>query len=111
VSQKENPPKYILNVLYNENNEIWVSRRSSTLIVMPNLWQTVCGKVEVGESAKEACIRETLEETGIQISYYRPQYIFNDAVFNCAVYITKLLPNEISKRTEPEKMSKWILVS
>ena len=88
-----------------------MSRRSSTLIVMPNLWQTVCGKVEVGESAKETCIRETLEETGIQISYYRPQYIFNDAVFNCAVYITKLLPNEIPKRTESEKMSKWILVS
>ena len=69
---------------------------------MPNLWQTVCGKVEVGESAKEACIRETLEETGIQISYYRPQYIFNDAVFNCAVYIINYyqmkFQNELNQR-------------
>ena len=78
---------------------------------MPNLWQTVCGKIDPGESAEKACIRETLEETGIKIPQYRLEYIFNDEVFNCNVYITKLFINEIPKRTEPEKMSKWIPVS
>ena len=74
---------------------------------MPGLWQTVCGKVEANESSINACIRETIEETGIDIDPKRPKFLFNDRTFNCDVYLTKTNPSEIPKRTEPAKMSKW----
>ena len=35
---------------------------------MYNLWQVAGGKVEQGESSKQAAIRETKEETGLTIS-------------------------------------------
>ena len=78
---------------------------------MPNLWQTICGKVELNESSINACIRETREETGIRLTNNRPIFIFNDDEFDCDVYITHLLYDEIPQHTEPTKMSRWIKIN
>ena len=76
---------------------------------MPNLWQTVCGKVEENdENSKSACIRETFEETGIKFENKDPWLIFNDSEFNCDVYITET--NQTPQHTELTKMSKWIQI-
>ncbi|CAI2182420.1 11150_t:CDS:1, partial [Funneliformis geosporum] len=49
---------------------------------MYNLWQTVCGKVEMGESLTTAMIREIDEETGIKLDKDRLEYILNDPTYN-----------------------------
>lgn len=101
-------PKYVLNILYCDD-KIWISKRDKDLKVMPRLWQTVCGKTEQEDkNSKSACIRETQEETGIQLKENEPWFVFNDPEFNCDVYITKT--QEIPRHTEPEKMSEWIQV-
>ena len=74
---------------------------------MPNLWQTVSGKIEKDEESKEACQRETFEETGIKVSEDKMKLIFNDEYFNCDVYITQIHPSQRPKRMEPTKMSGW----
>ena len=63
----QKPLKFILNVLYENKDKIWISKRSNNLKVMPRLWQTVCGKVEANEPSIEACKRETTEETGLDL--------------------------------------------
>src|ERR1044072_7842494 len=103
VDQKKLP--YILNILINQEGEIYISKRNKELKIMPGLWQTVCGKTEENESSIEACERETNEKTGLKITAKRIRKIFNDPEYNCNVYITKLLPQEDPQRTEPEKMT------
>ena len=93
-AEGKNPPKYILNMLYHNPAIIWVSKRSIEAKVMLRLWQTVCGKIESNEGSAEACLRETSEETGINLTLSRIRKIFNDSQFNCDVYITKLRDKE-----------------
>ena len=56
---------------------------------MPGLWQTFCGKVKANESSIEACKRETIEETGLDLPSEKMKFIFNDRRYDCDVYITK----------------------
>jgi 8-oxo-dGTP pyrophosphatase MutT (NUDIX family) len=61
---------------------------------MHNLWQVICGKVEKGESSFQAVLRETKEETGLEIGRNNTQLIFNDPTFNCDMYITKVTDDQ-----------------
>lgn len=42
-------------------------QRSKSNIVYPNVWQTVTGKIEEGETALQAAVREVGEETNLKI--------------------------------------------
>ncbi|CAI2201464.1 237_t:CDS:1, partial [Funneliformis geosporum] len=75
-------PKYVLGILY-DNKGIHLSKRIDPKKEMYNLWQTVCGKVEMGESSTTAMIREIDEETGIKLNKDRLEYILNDPAYNC----------------------------
>ena len=57
---------------------------------MYNLWQVAGGKVEKGESSLQAVLRETKEETGLDLAKEDCMFLFNDPEFNCDVYATKL---------------------
>ena len=70
---------------------------------MYDLWQSPGGKVEKGETSAQAAIRETFEETDLQIREEEMGYLLNDPNFNCDVYITKLNEGQIPQRTEPTK--------
>jgi ADP-ribose pyrophosphatase YjhB (NUDIX family) len=48
-------------------------------------------------------LRETAEETDIELKLQDFTYLFNDPNFNCDVYMTKLQKNQIPQQTEPEK--------
>jgi len=42
-----------------------VLKRAADLYIYPGLWQTVTGRIEPGETALDAAIREVKEETGL----------------------------------------------
>ena len=109
-----NNPTYVLNIIYiiNENNiGIYLSRRTQKSKEMYNMWQSSGGKVEKGESSAQVALRETLEETGIQLKENDIKYLFNDARFNCDVYVTQLRENQVPQQTEPQKQGLWKLVN
>ncbi|CAI2189467.1 13253_t:CDS:2, partial [Funneliformis geosporum] len=54
---------------------------------MYNLWQTVCRKVEMGESSTTAIIREIDEETRIKLNKGRLEYILHDLTYNYNVVL------------------------
>ena len=53
-------------VIYNSQNEVLAVQRSETMR-MPLKWEFPGGKVEAGETEKEALIREIREELGLTI--------------------------------------------
>ncbi|QPC45611.1 NUDIX hydrolase [Mangrovibacillus cuniculi] len=69
------PPKHIVSaatIVLNEQNEI-------LLLKGPRRgWEMPGGQVEVGESIKEAAIRETKEETGIDVEIVKFCGIFQN---------------------------------
>jgi 8-oxo-dGTP pyrophosphatase MutT (NUDIX family) len=77
-------PTFVLNVLYN-NHGIFLSKRLQKDKPMFNLWQVAGGKVEKGESSLQAVLRETKEETGLQLSSNDCVLLINDPEFNCDV--------------------------
>jgi ADP-ribose pyrophosphatase YjhB (NUDIX family) len=78
---------------------------------MYNLWQVAGGKVEQGESSKQAAIRETKEETGLTISSKQCKFLINDSKFNCDIYVTRVDDQQDLQRTEPNKQGPWILIA
>ncbi|GET51058.1 hypothetical protein GLOIN_2v1772369 [Rhizophagus irregularis DAOM 181602=DAOM 197198] len=93
---------YVLNILYN-NFEIYLSKRLQKNKMIYNLWQVVGGKVENRESSLQAVLRETKEETVLDIKKDECVFLFNDPAFNCDVYLTKVPDYQELQRTEPEK--------
>ena len=61
--------KYIELHIYTLNPELkfLLLKRSKKQKLYPNIWQMVSGKINDGESAFEAAIREMKEETGLDI--------------------------------------------
>ena len=54
-------------VIINENNEVLLQKRSKYKKINPSKWGICGGKVNLGENLVDACVRETLEEIGIQL--------------------------------------------
>jgi len=61
------PIPAVNTAIFNENNEILLTRRSST-VREPGKWCLPGGHLEVGEFWLDGAIRETQEEVGIQVS-------------------------------------------
>ena len=107
IEENMKEPKYVLNILYNDRG-IYLSERIQENKEMCGLWQSPGGKVEEGETSEEAVLRETAEETDIELKLQDLTYLFNDPYFNCDVYMTKLQKNQMPQQTEPEKQGPWI---
>ncbi|MFS0821817.1 NUDIX hydrolase [Bacillus sp. 1P02SD] len=95
------PPKHIVSaatIVINENNEI-------LLIKGPRRgWEMPGGQVEEGESLKEAAIRETKEETGIDIEVLKFCGIFqnvNQSICN-TLFLAKPVGGTLT--TSPESL-------
>lgn len=51
----------------NSSGEYLIQKRAETCSVLPGLWAVTGGSAILGESSKEACLRETKEELGIDL--------------------------------------------
>ncbi len=55
--------------LYTEKGEILLSQRSAKKVICPLMWDvSVAGHIDAGETPKQAAIRETKEEIGLDLS-------------------------------------------
>ncbi len=52
-------------IIINQEKQILLQKRAAKKVA-PNMWSLTAGHVDCGESAKEAALRETEEELGIQ---------------------------------------------
>ena len=67
---KLEPGEYFLvteALLINSNNEILISKRSEEKKLYPGMWEVNGGGCRVGETSKEALVREMSEELGIKL--------------------------------------------
>ena len=78
---------------YTNEGEILLAQRSALKTICPLLWDvSVAGHIDAGESVKQAAIRETKEEIGLDISESDLQKI---GVFECfQIYENGIIDNE-----------------
>lgn len=70
VEKKKEKTKNVVAVIVNNDNKILLLKRGSTAPWMPNKWSLVGGGIDKGETAQQACAREILEETGLEIKKF-----------------------------------------
>lgn len=66
----------ISSVIVNKG-KVLILQRSKDEDVFPGLWEIPGGGVEFGESVEDALIRETKEETGLNVSILQPVNVFD----------------------------------
>ena len=67
-------------LVMNKEGHILLLKRSPASTFAPNQWGFPGGKIEEGETALQAAVRETEEETQLKVSQASPLGIFNSAV-------------------------------
>ena len=66
----------VLGVIQREDGRFLITKRVETKAWAPGCWEVSGGAAQAGETSKEAVIRETLEETGIDVSDAKGGYVF-----------------------------------
>lgn len=79
--------KVVGAIIENENNEILCALRSP-IMSLPNMWEFPGGKVESGETLKEAIEREIKEELDCYVEFIDA---FNDNTFEYDKFIVNLI--------------------
>ena len=79
--------KVVAAIIENDNNEILCALRS-LVMSLPNMWEFPGGKVESGETLKEAIEREIKEELHCDVEFID---IFNDNTFEYDKFIVNLI--------------------
>jgi len=54
-------------IIFNQNNEILITKRSNNKMVLPGKWECNGGAIEAGETPVEGLVREIKEELGINV--------------------------------------------
>ncbi len=87
-----------------KNNKILLPKRSSILKKMPNKYEFPGGKVEQGESLKEALKRELNEELCIDVNIKDiiefPNNVLKTEKFILTIYVIKKWSNELTLNPE-----------
>ena len=96
--------------------KVWISKR--LVEDYKGYWQNPGGKMMVGESTRDAAIREVEEETGIRLPGYAIFPLMHTTHLHPAVhakytvyhYYTTIPPGLVPRQTEPDKSTKWELL-
>ncbi len=102
----------IIKIIENEIKFLLMKRSKEEKY--PGVWQMVTGHIEKGETAKNAAIRETLEETGLHAtnlwsiphlnSFYNPE---TDTICFIPVFVTKVTHNFSPKLSNEHSEYLW----
>ena len=79
--------KVVGAIIENENNEILCALRSP-IMTLPNMWEFAGGKIEHGETLKEAIEREIKEELDCDVEFID---VFNDNTHEYDKFIVNLI--------------------
>lgn len=105
--------------LINENGEILLARRAAHMSTDAGVWgPSVSGKVDAGETADQAVLREAQEELGLETNAINPIFLHNETytehsdgrVRQFSLYYAVLPSNTIKHlELEPNEVSeiKW----
>ena len=106
------PTPLAFGILFN-NDKIILPKRSKTLKKMPDMYEFPGGKVEQGETLKEALKRELNEELSIDVNIEDiiefPNNVLETERFILTVFIVKKWSNELT--INPEINSTFLEVS
>lgn len=111
-----NGNKIIVHTLIKVNGKYLVTKRSKKETTYPEYWDIPGGLVETGELPKEALIRETKEEVGLNIV---PTKVIHedsnfdkdkDLVFIRLVYLCELNDNIENIKLQSEEHSEYRLI-
>lgn len=68
-TMEENEYNLVVNVwIKNSIGEFLITKRSPNKKILPNMWETTCGAVVIGEDSLKAALREVKEEINIDLS-------------------------------------------
>src|SRR5271170_539932 len=100
---------FVLNVLY-RRNKVYLLRRLDQPMEYYMYYQVPGGRLEYKETIEKACIRETLEETGIELTIERIEHVKTDKeeTRTCELFMIQLYENEEPNQCEPMKNTKWV---
>lgn len=108
-SAKKHP--HIVAVILEKGRKLFMCRRTGSTS-FKNFWQNPGGKVETGESALDAIVRETQEETGLHVAPERFHKLESRRLkgksksYRITTFRLCLLRGEVPQRTE-NKHGPW----
>src|SRR5690348_9904949 len=113
--EDEELPKYWGNeaagaiIIAKDTGRILLPKRSEKINYEPGTWGTWGGKIDAGETPKEAVAREIYEETGVDgVEKIYPLYTYTDEEFNYHNFLV-LVPFEFAPKLNWENStSTWV---
>lgn len=115
VEQKRR--RFSLCVLFDNNRKVYVNRRINPEKDFYNYYQSVGGELETNETYESCAIRETLEESGLDIETKSLSFIAIDKyidkttnnLFETAIFVG-YIGDKIPENKEPTKHDAWQLI-
>ena len=98
--------KNALAVIVNPHNKILLLKRGLNAPWQPGKWSLVGGRIEKGETPKEACLREVKEETGLNIKILKDAFSIQrnpDSVEE--IFLAKYDGNDYDVKLDDENIS------
>lgn len=102
-------------ILTVQGPNVWLAKRSPTSPIYPDTWGSPGGKVEEGETPRQAASREMKEETGIEVGPHRLQPLgrvmrfFPSGTVMVSWFWVELTLSEEPKHTEPDVHGPWVM--
>lgn len=104
LDKKLEMKKAVCALIFTDNNKILaVSRKDDSTD-----FGLVGGKVDPGETPEEALIRETKEETGLDVVEYRQVFEIEDSGFVCTTYLCQVSGQISSNEKGVVKEVDWV---
>lgn len=99
-------------VIFN-GGKVLVVQRTKEESFLPDIWETPGGEVQEGETLRDACKREVLEEVGISVEvkmpYHCSEYVDgNKRRTVCRHYITRTQSKPIVRLSSEHSQYRWI---
>jgi len=77
MSDKRIVQKVVVAAVIIKDNKILVVQRNKNEAIFPNMWELPSGRKEFLESTTSSLVRETKEETGLDVEIIVPLFVFD----------------------------------